>query len=554
MNLNEKVTAVAAGVVAVIAVAGEAQAAKPVKPNIVVILLDDVGYSDLGCYGSEVPTPNMDRFAEEGIRFRQFYNQARSSPTRVSLLTGLYSHQDGYGSLGPQKGYPAYQGYANNKNFFIPELIRKAGYFNIMTGKWHLGQEKGVTPIKRGFDRSLNAPTGGYYFSNDVSPKQNGTPTNEKNLYLNDEQLRFDDPRLPKEWYSTDLWVDMGLKFVDEAIGTGKPFFWYLAHNGAHFPLQAPQETIAKYRGNYLCGWDPIRNARYEKQLALGLFTKEEPLTPRNPKVPAWDSLSDEERDRYDMQMAIYAAVIDRIDQSIGRLVAHLKEKGVFDNTIFILLSDNGGNGEPGIEGVFKGKNPGSATSTVFLGAAWADVANTPYFLYKHHAHEGGCNTPLIISYPKGIDRKLNGSIIKNTCGHVIDLMPTILEITGAQYPDKKGNIDIPPMEGVSLVPCFSGGVPARKNPIIVEHEGNKMLRDGKWKVVQEYKEPLWMLYDMEKDPTEMNDLAATNPDQLKKMVDEYQVMAKHIGVEPGIEFKIGKWYTPVADYFAPKK
>lgn len=249
-----------------------------------------------------------------------------------------------------------------------------------MTGKWHLGYFQGVTPISRGFDRSLNAPFGGYYFSSDKSLKKNKKErTNQRNLYLNDEEIGFDDDRLPENWYSTHLWTDFGLKFIDEAIEEKQPFFWYLAHNAAHFPLQAPVETINKYKGKYMKGWEDVRNARFKKQLELGLFERPDQLTPRNPKVPEWDSLTQEEKERYDMQMAIYAAVIEEVDRSIGRVVEHLKEKGVLDNTLIILLSDNGGNGEPGIEGRFAGKNPGSAGSTVF----WVLPGQT---LLMHHS------------------------------------------------------------------------------------------------------------------------------------------------------------------------
>ena len=529
--------------------AGAVPAFSQQKPNIVVILLDDVGYSDFGCYGSEIETPNIDRLAENGIRLRHFYNQARSAPTRASLMTGLYPHQIGNGALGKVPGYPAYQGYPNQNNVFIPEVLKTAGYFSVVTGKWHLGQPQGSSPIKRGFDRSLNAPFGGYYFSSDRSLKKNKQPVYVDNLYWNDEAIGFDDPRLPKAWYSTRLWTDYGLRFIDEAIDDEKPFFWYLAYNGAHFPLQAPPETIDKYRGKYMEGWEAVRNRRFAKQLELGLFDAETPLTPRNPKVPEWETLPQEEKERYDLQMAIYAAVIDEIDQAIGKVIDHLEQKGVLDNTLIILLSDNGGNGEPGIEGRFQGKNPGGAGSSVFLGAAWADVANTPFFLYKHHAHEGGCNTPLIISYPDGMDPRLKGSIQTENYGHVVDIMPTLVELTGAEYPTRHDGNIVPPMEGVSLLPILKGEEVRRDAPIVVEHEGNKMLRKGDWKIVQEYTEKKWMLYNLKDDPTEMHDLADVERERLNELVKEYYRFADRIGIEHEIKFKVGKWYTPVDEY-----
>ncbi|GHV02820.1 arylsulfatase [Bacteroidia bacterium] len=549
-----KTKAIAGALMAAASVAGsgnvDARSARTSdKPNIIVILVDDMGYSDLGCYGSEIETPNIDRLAQSGIRYRTFYNNARSSPTRASLMTGLYPHQAGVGALGRVPGYANYQGYANKDNVFIPEVLRPAGYFSVMTGKWHLGYHQGVTPITRGFDRSLNAPVGGFYFWNDNGHKKGD---NKVTLYMNDRAVPFDSPLLPRQWYSTHLWVKAGLEYIDEAVGSGKPFFWYMAHNAAHFPLQAPAETIAKYRGKYMEGWETVRDRRRARQIEMGLFTPDEPLTPRNPKAPDWEGLATEEKERYDLQMAIYAAVIEELDKSVGRITEYLKEKGILDNTLILLMSDNGGNGEPGIEGRLVGSDPGAANSTVFLGAAWADVANTPFFLYKHHGHEGGCNTPLIASWPGGIDKHLQGSIDKRTVGHMVDIMATLEQVGGGNYSavgKSKTGAKVPPMEGTSLVPSFSGRKVERSNPIIVEHEGNKMLRDGEWKIVQEYGEPLWNLYNMRVDPTEMNDLAASHPDKLKEMTAKYEKMAAHIGVEPGIEFKIGKWYTPVYEY-----
>ena len=523
----------------------EGNKANKVKPNIILMLVDDLGYSDFGCYGSEVETPNIDRIATNGIRFRTFYNNARSSPSRAALLTGLYPHQVGYGALDAVPGYPSYQAYANDKNVFIPEVIKDAGYFSVMTGKWHLGNQYGVTPVTRGFDQSINGSAGGFYFYNDPAIN-NGTA-----LYLNDAKVSVNDPRLPANWYSTDMWVEEGLNMIDEAVNRGQPFFWYLAHNAPHFPLQAPAATIAKYKGKYSVGYDPIRNARFKRQQELGLFLPTDKLTPRNPSPEnkKWENMTAAEREIADNRMAIYAAVIDEIDKSTGKVLAYLQEKGILDNTLIMILSDNGGNAETAFPGRYEGSNPGGVNSLVWLGAPWADVANTPFFLYKHHAHEGGCNTPMIISWPNGIDHNLNGTIIKYMFGHILDVMPTLVEITGAKYPAKRGNVDILPMEGISLVPCFSGRSPNRTKPIIMEHEGNKMIRDGNWKAVQEYKEPLWMLYDMDKDPTEMNDLATEYPDKLDELVSKYHTIATRIGVSEEIVFTVGKWYTPVADY-----
>ena len=523
------------------------------KPNIILILVDDVGFADFGCTGSEVPTPNIDALAANGILCRNFYNMARSAPTRASLLTGLYAHQAGIGALREIPGKPAYQFYINDNSVLISEILRDNGYFNVMTGKSHIGHFQGVTPIARGFDRSLNAPAGGFYFYDDPTIVDN----RDKHLFLNDEELALDDPRLGPEWYVTDLFNDFGLNFIDEAIDNDQPFFWYLAHIAGHFPLQAHPETIAKYKGKYREGWDVIRDERYQKQLDMGLFDESELLTPPNPAVKDWDSMTEEEIEKYDSIMAIYAAVLDELDQSIGRLVQHLKDKGVYDNTVIMFLSDNGGNAEGGYEGIFTGDNPGSGDSRVYLPVGWADVANTPFMYYKHNAHEGGCHTPLIISYPNGIKEDLKGTINKDFYGHIIDIMPTILELTGSEYPQKRGpnnEFDVKPMEGVSLVPLLTGEKVERINPIIVEHEGNKMIRDDKWKLVQELGEPKWNLYDLENDPTEYYDVADEFPEKVEEMDALYHKWAEHTEIDEAITFNKMASFMPVDTYYDEEK
>lgn len=526
------------------------------KPNILVILMDDLGYSDVGCYGGEINTPNIDRLAENGIRFRNFYNAARSAPTRASLLTGLYPHQAGVGALnGIPGGGEDYQGYPKENTCMIPEAIRSAGYTSFITGKWHL-QKQHCSPLDRGFDHSLFTG-GGWYFSSD--PKLDSGSA----LFLEDKSVKRGSPGLPSEFYTSDLWVDQGLEWVDEAIENNKPFFWYLPFNAVHFPIQAPQEEVDKYVGKYMEGYDVIRNRRWEKQKQLGLFDESDRLTPRNPHPnnTAWDEMTSALRTKQDYRMAIYAACLERADQNIGRALRHLEAKGVLDNTVIFFLSDNGGNGEGGFPGTYETANgpAGQVGSNVFLGTPWADVANTPYFLYKHHGHQGGCCTPLIISWPAGIDKSLWGSIDKENYGHLIDLMPTICELTGGNYLSfRDGHITIP-AEGTSLVPSLRGEKVHRRNPIIVEHEGNKMFRDGDWKIVREYElvngresteeENPWRLYNLRTDPTEMTDLAAQEPAKLNSMVASYKAWADHIGVNTSLKFTVGKWYTPVRNY-----
>ncbi len=501
------------------------------KPNVIVILADDLGYSDLGCYGSEIPTPNLDKLAQNGVRLTNFYNTARCCPTRAALLTGVYSHQAGIGHMMEDKGadHPAYRGHLNEKSVTIAEVMKSAGYFTAMTGKWHVGQGAGTVPWKRGFDKSLNAPAGGFYYGDGKNAK----------VFLNGEELANDSERLPKNWYSTDLWTDFGLRFIDEALTEKKPFMLYLAHNAPHFPLQAPEEDTAKFRGKYLNGWEKLRQERYAQQISLGLIDPSWKLPPANPKIPKWDSLSEAEKKRYDDMMAIYAAVISRLDRSIGDLVEGLKKRGVFDDTVILFVSDNGGNAEPGMEGRYEGDQPGNAQSTVFLGQGWAEAACSPFWSYKHHTHEGGISSPGIISWPNGIPASRNGKFEKQPA-HIIDIMATLVDLGGAKYPTTFEGQTIQPLEGTSLKPAFAGKSINRKNPIFWEHEGNRAIRDGKWKLVAEKTEK-WQLYDVEKDRTELNDLFDEQPEIAKKLVAKYEEWYKRVGAE---EFdKTFKWF-----------
>jgi arylsulfatase len=491
---------------------------------VVIFLVDDMGWSDIGCYGSEIPTPHIDALAAEGVRFTQFYNTARCSPTRASLMTGLYPHEAGMGHLENiiHEGTKGTTGKLSDDCVTMAEVLKNAGYFTAMTGKWHLGQSHGTVPWKRGFMRSLNSPAGGIYF-----PKQKNRPE----VFLNGEKKIKNDPMFGENWYSVDLWTDWGLKFVDEAIDTKQPFFLYEAQCAPHFPLMAPQKIIDEYRGKYKEGWEKLREARHAKQIELGVVDPKWPLSPQPEEVAAWDSLSDEEKDRYDHMMAIYAAMIDRIDFNIGKLVDHLKKRGVLDNTLILFLSDNGGNAESGPKGRYEGNRPGGPGSTVFLGQSWATLANTPFRRYKHFTHEGGISTPLIAHWPKGIPAERDGKLEKQP-GHLVDLMATIVDITGAKYPTEyKGN-KIQPMEGVSLVPAFAGKPLDRKNPIYFEHEGNRAIRDGKWKLVMKLKGP-WELYDIEADRTEQHDLSKVQPERAKKMAADWDAWAERADVDP---------------------
>ncbi|MEO6785768.1 MAG: arylsulfatase [Chthoniobacteraceae bacterium] len=488
------------------------------KPNIIVILVDDMGFSDLSCYGSEIPTPNLDALAADGLRFTQFYNTARCCPTRAALLTGLYSHQTGVGHMTEDQHEPGYRGRLNDSCVTIAEVLKPAGYFTALSGKWHVGQNFGVTPWGRGYERSLNAPAGGFYYPASARAE----------LFLNGEKLANDDKRLPANWYTTDLWTTFGLKFIDEAIAEKKPFYLHLCYNAPHFPLQAPAEEIAKFRGKYKAGWGAIGQARYARELDLGLIEKGWDKSPRPDAVKAWAGLSDAEKDRFDHIMATYAAVVHHMDKAVGDLVAGLKQRGVLDNTLILFMSDNGGNAESGPNGKSVG-DPSLGRSDWFCGESWAFVENTPFRLFKHYNHEGGIATPLIAHWPQGIAAK---GELRRQQGHVIDVMATCVDVGGATYPKEfKGNA-ITPMEGRSLVPAFADK-PIERDAIYWEHEGNAAIRVGDSKLVRLGRKGAWELYDMKTDRTELRDLAAAQPDKAKELAAKWEAWAECAHVKP---------------------
>jgi arylsulfatase A-like enzyme len=506
-----------------------ATAAPPIRPNIVIIMADDMGVSDIGCYGSEIPTPNLDALAKEGLRFNQFYNAGRCCPTRAALLTGVYAHQAGVGHMTePGKGpdgqiLRGYQGKLAAETATIAEVLREAGYFTAMTGKWHVGQSVGATPWTRGFLRSLSAPTGGFYY-----------PTgNKAQLFLNGEAVGTGGKAgVPAQWYATDLWTDYGLKFIDEARAEKKPFFLYVAENAPHFPLQAPAEDIAHFRGKYRAGWDKLRVERHDRQLALGFVDPAWPIASRPENVPAWDRLSAAEQDRYDHMMAIAAATIAHMDQAIGRLVTGLKERGELDNTLILFLSDNGGNAESGIAGKLNGANPGGPNSTVFVGECWAMLENTPFRRYKHFNHEGGIATPLIAHWPAGIPAARHGQW-NPAPGHIIDLMATCVDLAGAKYPAIRDGHAVIPMEGISLRPAFLGEPLTRAQPLFWEHEGNAAVRAGDWKLVRLHARGPWELYNLRTDRTEQHDLAAAQPERVAELRARWEAWAQRAFVLP---------------------
>lgn len=512
------------------------------KPNFIVILVDDVGYADFSCYGGPVKTPNIDRLAKNGVRMSQMYNCARSCPTRASLLTGLYPQQAGIGhmteNVSKRAGSDAYQGYLNNSCVTIAEVMSANGYYTAMTGKWHVGQKDGVTPLRRGFQHALHAAAGGFYFYDD--PKSI--------LFLDDKKIDSTDPRLPKQWYSTDLWTTYAMKYVDEAVSQQKPFMVYLAYNGAHFPLQAPKAAIDKFKGKFKKGWTQMRDEVYKRQLAMNLLEKNYPLTKANPLIPDWTKLDEKQLSESEYIREIYAATITSIDENIGRLVKELKDKGVYDNTVIMLMSDNGGNAEgETVFGTYEGEQPGQVNSRVFLGQAWAESSNTPFYLYKRQTHEGGIATPFVVTYPAGIPKEMNGKITHQP-GHVIDVMATLVGMSSATYPANYNGNDITAMQGVNLFPMWKGETLKRNEPIFWEHENNYALRDGKWKLVKEAGDESYQLYDMENDRTEITDLAQKEPAVFESMKQKFESKFKEVSAAD-IKFKLGRWFVSPQKY-----
>ena len=516
--------------------AAEAPAAEAKKPNIVVILVDDMGFSDLGCYGSEIATPNLDSLAAGGLSFSQFYNTGRCCPTRAALLTGLYSHQAGIGGMVNEGGVDGYRGDLNKHCVTIAEVLRTAGYSTYMTGKWHVTKSVGPNvpeemkfnwPLQRGFD---------HYFGI-IDGKAN---------YFHPESLTRDNTQLPppkENFYTTDAFVDNAIQFVDSGPKE-KPFFLYLAFNAPHFPLMAPAADIAKYRGKYKGGWDKLREERHAKQLSLGLLDKAWALSPRAADVKAWDTLTNDEQDRFDHLMAVYAACVDHMDRAIGKLVADLKSRGAFDNTLILFMSDNGGNAEAGVNGRSGGPGPlGSAESDVFCGESWANLQNTPFRLYKHYNHEGGISSPLIAHWPAGISAR---GEFRNQPGHLIDIMATCVAVSGAGYPKEFKGEPITPMEGKSLLPAFANQ-PIERDAIFWEHEGNAAVRVGDLKLVRKGRAGAWELYDLKTDRTELHDLANQKPDEAKQMKAKWDAWAirAHVVPYPNSSKKASKALDP---------
>tara|TARA_R110002050_G_scaffold92809_5_gene194135 strand:+ start:14044 stop:15681 length:1638 start_codon:yes stop_codon:yes gene_type:complete len=497
------------------------------KPNIILIMADDMGFSDIGCYGGEVQTPNLDKLAGHGVRFKQFYNAARCCPTRASLMTGLYPHQTGIGHMtntpnNPTQhnyGLPGYQGYLNKECVTIAEMLKLSGYQTFMTGKWHLGYHgKEKWPLQRGFDQFYGILSGASNYFKPEAPR---------GLSLGNESVKPEG-----EYYTTDAFTDYAIRFIGEST-PDKPYFLYLSYTAPHWPLHALQEDIDKYRGKYLNGWTEIRKARLAKMKAIGLLEKDVDLSDQ--AGPDWDSLSEEQKKEMDLRMAIYAAQIDRMDQNIGRLVEFLETRGDLENTIIFFLSDNGACAEGGMLGGGKAEDLESQRGFLLsYGEAWANVSNTPFKRYKHWVHEGGISTPLIVHWPNGISKDRQGQWIEEY-GFLPDIFASIKAVAHADYPRSYQGIQLPDLIGKSIFSAISNNKPIHDGPIFWEHEGNKAVRLGSFKLVSAWdntNHENWELYDLETDPAELDDLASQQPGKVSQMKKMWGEWAKNHRVE----------------------
>lgn len=483
----------------------------PARPNIIIVMADDMGISDIGCYGSEIDTPNLDRLAKGGLRFTQFYNTARCCPTRASLLTGLYPHSAGVGHMVEDRGTPGYRGFLNDKCVTIGEVLGAGGYRTYLSGKWHVGEARPHWPVDRGFQKSYALVSGG---------------TNYFRLDPNRILARDDQRITPDEgWYVTDAITDNAIEML-KGHDARQPFFMYVAYTAPHWPLHAWPEDIAKYRGKYRDGWDKLRERRHARMVELGIVDKAWQRTPRDAGVKAWDEVPEERRDDWDLRMAVYAAQIDRMDQGIGKVLAQVEAMKQTDNTLVLFLADNGGCAEVINRGT-PGKPAGDKDSFLSYGVGWANASNTPFRLYKHWVHEGGISSPLIASWPAVIKE----AGITSQPGHLIDLMATCVDISKAEYPAKFKDKPITPLAGQSLAPIFLGEQRAGHEHIFWEHEGNRAVRAGDWKLVARKSQP-WELYDLKADRTETNNLSAKHPEHVERLAQAWDKWADDVGVD----------------------
>ncbi len=495
---------------------GQTGPAPEKRPNIILILADDLGYSDLGFFGSEIMTPNLDRLAEEGLILTQFYTAARCCPSRASLLTGLNPHQAGVGYMTKDMKIPGYRGFLNEGCATIAELLQESGYTTLMSGKWHVGKRPEHWPRKRGFDRFFGFPEGGgVYFA----------PFHRNRLVvLDDDPIEVDE----ETFYSTDAITKHAIQFLEESRDEG-PFFLFLSHVAPHFPLQAHEEDIARYRGRYREGFPSIRKKRFDRLRELGFVEESWRLSAADGARTPWAEMSDATRDQFDLRMSVYAAQITCMDRGIGAIFEKLTELSELENTVIFFLSDNGASNEALGEKEVRDGPIGTRDSFTTYRTPWANVSNTPFRSYKRWVHEGGLAAPLLVHNAGLIPESRSDSRM----AHVMDLLPTCLDLASAPYPARFQGRSLLPLSGKSLVPLIRGEPGEVHEQLCWEHEGNRAIRKGRWKLVSAYPSLDWELYDMERDRTETEDLAAQNPKIVKELSRCYDLWASRCGVLP---------------------
>jgi arylsulfatase A-like enzyme len=513
------------------------------RPDIVLVLADDMGFSDIGCFGSEIHTPNIDRLAREGVALTQFYNTARCSPSRASLMTGLHPHQVGVGILNFDDTPDGYPGDLSEECVTVPEALRQAGYSTYLSGKWHLSSDMETPnhswPTRRGFDRFFGTLEGAGSF---YRPRT-----------LMRDEMNIEHEAEQPGWFYTDAITASAVSFVEEhhAERADDPFFLYLAYTAPHWPLHAHQEDVARYTGRFDAGWDTLREERLARQVEAGIVPDGAELAERDPRVPPWRDNPEQEWDA--RRMEVYAAQVDRMDQGVGALLDTLERLGRLDNTLVVFLSDNGGcaeemppdsvkdfvtafvpmkettrEGEPVVPGNVPGLMPGAESTYQSYGRSWAHLSNTPFREYKHWVHEGGIATPLLARWPLGLGS--GGTLVRHPY-RLVDVLPTLLDAAGVAYPATREAVAVPPAEGRSMLAGLTGGdAPARD--LFWEHEGNSAVRSGPWKLVRKHGRG-WELYAIESDRAEAHDLAAEHPALVVDLAARYESWAQRCGVIP---------------------
>jgi len=504
----------------------QAKPAEPKRPNIMIILADDMGYSDLGCFGGEIQTPNIDKLAATGVRFTQFYNCARCCPSRASLLTGQYPHKAGINGMGVN---------LNMNSATLSEILKSNGYHTGMTGKWHLSTTKALPDPKEHLrwlaHRSEHGPFSplANYPSNRGFEEHWGVIWGVINYFDPFSLVHNEEPikEVPKDFYMTDFITEKSIDLIEQFSKDDKPFFMYVAQTAPHWPLQARPEDIAKYKGKYTEGWDVLRKKRYQRMIDLKLIDPATCSLPPNSSGKTWEACTEKEMEAENM--AVHAAMVDHVDQSVGKIIQKLKEKGLYENTIIFVLSDNGASYERGYPPGFdrpgftrdstiieyNSPHPGSETTWNYLGTAWASAVNAPFRYWKMESYEGGACTPLIVHWPNGLKKQEN--IINRGVGHVIDILPTCLELAGAKYPSEINGQKTASVDGKNLLPMLLGKTKAVHDTLFWEHEGGKAVRVGDWKIAAR-KNSEWELFDLSKDRSEAVNLSAKYPEKMQQM------------------------------------